>query len=71
MLTGKLPWIVKKEIDFDAWFNRRILKWNDRKNLEWLLRNCRSHEAMEYVTRKFCLWLGSRVGEEKSPILDA
>jgi len=50
---SKLPWIVRKTVDFDAWFNKHVLGWSIEKNRCWLLRGARHSAVAEYILKKF------------------
>jgi hypothetical protein len=51
----KLPLIVRKAIDFDIWFNRKVLKWTEQRNLNWVFAGANSTLAKEYIKNKFDL----------------
>jgi hypothetical protein len=46
-------WFIQKAIDFDVWFNRKILGWNDAKNFQWVLSGAGDGEVRAYVKLKF------------------
>jgi hypothetical protein len=53
MLMTKIPLIVRKAIDFDVWFNKKVLKWNDEKNFRWVLSGAQDDAVREYIKYKF------------------
>jgi hypothetical protein len=52
-MSMSLPWIVKKAIDFDIWFNRRVLRWNDDKNFKWVFSGAMDDETRAYIMSRF------------------
>jgi hypothetical protein len=48
-----LPWFIKKAVDFDVWFNRKILQWSDTKNFKWVFLGAEDDEVRAYVKSKF------------------
>jgi hypothetical protein len=52
-MLPKLPWIIRKAVDFDFWFNKTIFGWNNTRNMEWLLRGAKRNETKIYIVTKF------------------
>ncbi len=48
-----IPWVIKKAIAFDIWFNRKILKWSEDKNFRWVFAGAQDEEVKKYVKLKF------------------
>jgi hypothetical protein len=53
LMSMALPWIVRKAIDFDVWFNERVLGWSKDRNFKWVLSGARDEETREYIRLKF------------------
>jgi hypothetical protein len=49
-----LHWIVRKAIDFDIWFNKRVLGWDADKNFRWVMAGAQDDSVKEYIKSKFC-----------------
>lgn len=48
-----LPWLVKKLIDFDCWFNISMLHRSKSKTRSELLMGAISAQARKYILSKF------------------
>lgn len=50
---AELPWLVRKIIDFEAWFNVRMLDMSEQESRDRLLAGARMREASDYIWENY------------------
>jgi len=49
----KLPWIVRKVIDWEAWLNVEVLGKSRERSLELLIQGARTYSSRSYIQETY------------------